>query len=692
MKKISLLLLVAFLLCVPVISFAEVKNLLANPGFEEIANGGPAGWYQNVWDKNDKVTELKVDDTEKHSGSKSLLVINNSVNDARFVQDIKVDENSYYKLSCYVKTENVGNDKKGANISVVGLGDTSNDIKGTSNSWQYIEMYGKTNKGQSNLQVSVGLGGYNSTNTGKAWFDDVTVEKLDAAPSGVAVSNLFRADDSSSSNQNNSQSQNNQPVVDASKTAYANPLVAYFIIFLIVFIVLFILVVFNKISLPAGMEKVALIVLLLIGIVFRIIIAPRVEGFAFDVGCFKGWSMAAARDFIHIYNKELNGNMFIDYPPAYIFVLYLIGKVNQMQWLGIDFTLLVKLPSLIADVVTGYLIYRMAKKYFKPEVTLLLAAAYILNPMTFVDSALWGQVDSFFTMLVVFAVMFIADRKVVLSSVFFMAALLMKPQGLFFMPVLALELFFIDGIRDRNFMNIIKAIAASLVTAVVFILPFSFSQKSNWIIELYSNTGGQYDYASLNAFNLFALLGANLKNGSLPFIGFSYNTWGLIFDVLVGAFCFFLYFKGYKKNAQMLPAITALILNCGAFMLSSKMHERYMFPAVAFVLMCLVFAKDRRWFAIFASLTLTVFYNIHIVLYRMIAINYPHINPDDMGMLVLSFINVITFVYLIKVSYDTVVRNKFVPLFVGAKNLKNKVNAKDTVAKASGIKTQPKKK
>lgn len=192
LKKILMSIFVTLMLIYPSFALAEAIDV-KNPGFEEGSNNATY-WSENTWDKNAGVTTIDYNTPEHKSGSRSVCIINNSPNDARVEQQIPVKENTYYKISCWVKTENVGNDKKGANISAEAIGDTSKDIRGTNGKWEYIELYGKTNKDQKTLPLTLGLGGYGSTNTGKAWFDDVAIEQLDSAPQGVTVVNLFKSD------------------------------------------------------------------------------------------------------------------------------------------------------------------------------------------------------------------------------------------------------------------------------------------------------------------------------------------------------------------------------------------------------------------------------------------------------------------------------------------------------------------
>ncbi len=192
-KKLSgvcllILLLIQFVL--PLNSFAQGANLVNNSGFEDGSLDTEPSWLTDSWDKNEGVSLFSFDDTEVHTGSKSALVVNNSANDSRYKQTINVKADTYYRMSCWVKTENIGSEQKGANISIENSTDSSKDIKGTSNYWEYIELYGKTSPNQQSFTLTLGIGGYGSTNTGKAWFDSVEVVELESLPPGKSSINM----------------------------------------------------------------------------------------------------------------------------------------------------------------------------------------------------------------------------------------------------------------------------------------------------------------------------------------------------------------------------------------------------------------------------------------------------------------------------------------------------------------------
>ncbi|KKR28323.1 MAG: Glycosyl transferase family 39 [candidate division CPR2 bacterium GW2011_GWD2_39_7] len=191
--KTAAALIIAFLLAFATPAYAENTNLVANPGFEEFDGNDPYFWTSGSWQDDGAFT---LDTSQMHSGKSSALIINEKATDARYKQEVKVQSNAYYRLSCWIKTENVGTQTKGANISIDGLLAVSQDIKGTSEDWTYVELYGKSGSDQKSFILTLGLGGYSNLNTGKAWFDDVIVEKLDGEPAIGNVVELFKQETS----------------------------------------------------------------------------------------------------------------------------------------------------------------------------------------------------------------------------------------------------------------------------------------------------------------------------------------------------------------------------------------------------------------------------------------------------------------------------------------------------------------
>ncbi len=434
--------------------------------------------------------------------------------------------------------------------------------------------------------------------------------------------------------------------ISSAATKYAPQLLCCAAVFLIVFIAAYFLLLRKKLKIDPGHEKILLLTLLGVGLLLRLAAATLMDGHN-DINIFKGWASSAANNFSQFYS----GARTSDYPPLYIYILYLIGKIAAIPAVNSYYTILLKLPSIAADIASSYLIYRLARKYLTLETSVLLAAFYVFNPAVFINSIFWGQVDSFFTMIIMAAVYLLSEKKIGLSAALFTAAVLMKPQGIIFLPVLFFEL-----VRQKSFKSFLIAAVSALSTAAIIIFPFSYNKGVLWIYNLFSKTTAEYPYAAVNAFNLFSLLGKNyVKDATNQFL-FSYHSWGMIFIVLTTLLAWFLYIKG---NSRVFAPAAALLLITGVFNLSTRMHERYLFPAVALSILAFIYLKDKRLLLLSAGFSATVYLNTHYVLFKTSGMNAVTYSPV---LIITSLLNVLLLFYLGKVLFDIAVRKKTLSL------------------------------
>lgn len=185
-KLIAFLLLFLFLFSNT--AFAD-STAFQNPGFEEGSNTSINFWNSYIWDEKPGIAEITMDNNIKHSGNSSVRITANVATDVRVKQQIPVKAETYYKISCFAKSENISPNSKGANISADGIVHTSIDLKETSD-WTELILYGKTAQNQSVVTLTFGIGGYGSLNTGKVWFDDVKIEEVSTLPDNVQAFSL----------------------------------------------------------------------------------------------------------------------------------------------------------------------------------------------------------------------------------------------------------------------------------------------------------------------------------------------------------------------------------------------------------------------------------------------------------------------------------------------------------------------
>lgn len=436
------------------------------------------------------------------------------------------------------------------------------------------------------------------------------------------------------------------------KSSYALLLTIYFAAFLIFVAAAYYLFKMKSITIDLNNRKLLIFSLLCVGLLLRVALSTIMEGYGSDLNLFKDWATTAANNFSQFYTNARSG----DYPPLYMYVLFLIGKIAGIGSMSNYYTLLLKLPSILADIVTAYIIYKLAKKYLSFEISILISGFYIFNPAVFIDSTLWGQVDSFFALFIVISLFLLSEGKTICSAVLFTCSVLMKPQGIIFLPVIFFEL-----VQRKDIKLFIKSVVSALITAVIIILPFSFNQCPTWIFKLYAKTISEYPYASVNGFNFFNLLGGNYKQSSSTFFIFSYQIWGMIAIIAITLFTWFIYIKGKSRK---LAFSAALIQIAGVFTFSTGMHERYLFPALALVILSFIYLRDKRILTLCLGYSITIYSNIYYILFKgsgMMNSSSNSIISDCT-----SVLNIILFVYLIKILID-ISKNK--TLTEGIENL-----------------------
>lgn len=176
-------------------AYADGVNEVLNSGFEE-SNSDIAFW--DKWSYNSSTEVSIITDPEvAYSGNNCVRITNTASNDSRIRQMVSVKENTLYKISGWIKTENVSEQGKGAIISVFGMLLSTTELKGT-NDWTYVELYGRTGPEQTVLDLTAGVGGHGGESSGTAYFDDISVEETLDVP---AHANIVSLHDGTQNNQ-----------------------------------------------------------------------------------------------------------------------------------------------------------------------------------------------------------------------------------------------------------------------------------------------------------------------------------------------------------------------------------------------------------------------------------------------------------------------------------------------------------
>ena len=561
-------------------STLRAENMVRNGDLSQGAGTVPSEWRTDRWETGPEFTQFS---WQAPSGDEPGQAIITSLkpNDARFVQDVGVKELTWYHISAKVRSENIGGETIGAYVSLMEGFQNSNDVKGTNEDWQLVELWLKTEKWQDRLQIALRLGGYSSLNTGKAWFSDVRVEAASGPPPNAQ--NVF------------------QP---STHTGGVAPLGLWGLILLLTLITV---ALWYYLRPPPGGgprgstgEKVGLAVLVLVVLGVKMAAAPHF-GFDTDLGTYKAWALRLAeRGPADFYAP----NYFCDYPPGYLYILWLVGSIYQGMDIGSATglsTLLIKLPALLLDALTTWLLFALLRSVAGLRATWAIVLAYTLNPAVIFNSTIWGQTDAFFTLELFLGVLLLLERRIAFGWAVLAAAALTKPQALIFMPLLVTWRWNWDK-PERPLIAATSGIAA----AAFLVLPFT---DVFGLIAHFQKGAAYYAETSVNAFNLMAILGGfrQTDSGILGFM--AYSSWAFLFVLLFFAFLGYLLYR--RRDADVYLYL-CFLLPFGFFMLSTRMHERYLFPCLLFLTLLLP-RRPRLW-SLFVGLTITYYLNLWYIL------------------------------------------------------------------------------
>lgn len=638
---------------------ACAENLVVNPGFSTDDSGLYVdSWYGDCYRSENSQLYLDTDEN-------ALAIYSYDLNDARWYQDIDVKGNTVYRFSCEIMASGIPADGRGANLSILNTNVYSESVYETEGEWQKVEFYGKTQKGQDEITLCLRLGGYSGDNTGNAWFRNVSVEKC-KAPDGVDALSLATFAPVKAS----------KPVYEDMGLPERNTETWCLFAAITVFVFFYLMnrvKNLNKVEtlqskdapFKAG-QIISFIILILFSFILRVYIAAKVHGYHVDINCFACWGESMASNGFKFYASDA----FCDYPPLYMMLLGIIGKLRNLFGFEFESTghiVLVKLIPMLCDMaaaVCAYLLYRKKAGHVR---ALLLCCAIALSPALIADSAAWGQADSLMSFILCIAVYAGMNGAWQYALPVFALAVLTKPQALMFGPV-GLIVCTIDCIvNKKQWKKALIGIAGAFALIYVLCLPFSLNicvwkgetellhelaSPFTWIWKQLFGAANGYRYLTVNACNLYEAFNKN---------------WCRLNENLIGVFAWSMFALSYVitavlavigKNRRHLPLLGALLIAL-LFAFAPMMHERYLFPVLLLSVLAYIELRDKRILVYLGFTTATEFLNIVLVLLWGMKAGFEtsgHLQSSEQTLnCIVSLCNVLLALYLLYVCFDIIV-------------------------------------
>jgi 4-amino-4-deoxy-L-arabinose transferase-like glycosyltransferase len=374
----------------------------------------------------------------------------------------------------------------------------------------------------------------------------------------------------------------------------------------------------------------ALIALFGVGLAIRVVLM-RGGGFPFDMSSFGAWAGTLAdKGPWNFYPFNSPDSFFVDYPPGYLYVLWIVGLVAKVFGGGGPSVAMIKLPGVIADLGLAWLVALLAERLAPPDVArrvpvrALAAGAILLNPAVFFVSAVWGQADAVLALLMVGSFLLLGTREQTYRREMGGVALLAlafgtKPQAVFAVPIVVLLLAWrylrrdvVQGAPGAIWTGV-RRIATLAATGVIagFVMFAPFRMYPARAFDFYVRASRTYKVTSVFAFNLWGSVGfwkADSGDGSdvVRFLGIPAVVWGIVGFIALGGLVLARAWRALREGADegRVLVFGGVALTLVSFAVVTRVHERYLFLPLALLAVLVPNRWMRRAFVVLTGLYL----------------------------------------------------------------------------------------
>ncbi len=336
------------------------------------------------------------------------------------------------------------------------------------------------------------------------------------------------------------------------------------------------------------------------------------------------WTYGAA----HIYDVPQHNwpHSWPNQPPGSLYLQaassWLAGTIGYLIWHpGITFKILpsrfiwwwdvsgplilIKLPSILADFVIAWVIYRFGVLWHRPRIALWVAFIYLFNPALWYNSAFWGQTDSLVAAFGLLSVLFLLEGRLFLSPLFLGLSFITKGSWL---PIVPLYLFY----WWKNYRPAWPKLL--IVPAVFYLLALPFHPHLDlpfWFTRLYLTRilPGETAWITVIAFNFWNLFfPASLTPVTTPILGLPALYWAwsavAVFLVLILRYL-------WQDSAPHRFVYAVMLLFFAVFLFAPKMLQRYFYPVFPLLSLVLIFSRRKLYWFIYGLVSFCYLANLY---------------------------------------------------------------------------------
>lgn len=342
-------------------------------------------------------------------------------------------------------------------------------------------------------------------------------------------------------------------------------------------------------------------------LIFRLLVS-LLPAFEIDERGWRFWSMRMAElGPARFYSPDI----FTSNPPGFLYIFWLIGLIKKNlfpHWEinSLNYDLLLKLPTNLADIFSGLIIYLIIKEKLNTKWAILGFSLFVFNPAIFFNSSIFGQFDGFASLFSLLALyLFTKYKNPEISILLFAVSWAIKPQAIAIAPVL-LVLILLNVKPLRYLTTFFTFIVANLI----IYLPFFPKNPVIGFFNVNKDMTNIFSCTTCFAFNFWGVFG-NWKSDLISFFNIKFIQWGIIlFSVVLG---FILLKKPFAiKFKSPFIYLTAAISISVFFTFLTRMHERYLFSFFPFFLIGAILLRSKLLLIIYLIFSLLSVINIYL--------------------------------------------------------------------------------
>lgn len=595
-------------------------------GFSGSTDNFTVGWTEHKL-KNGTVVVNNVEDSSY--GSYYARIANTTANFTYLYQTIPVVRNATYRItySVYqtsqasISSEGVA---VGAHLTFLENPTVVLEESFTYGSWTEVTVYVKA-KNSDNLTVCLAIGTESAPTVATAYFDKVTMKRMESIPASATVNEITRID---------------------TVTYNKNTAGILFVVLTSVLSVAIMLVTYvgirrllsNKYAMldapdADGVKKlfqnkwVVCAALLAVTAFIRIMFALFMYGFGSETTALIERAQSLITNGLPKFYALNSGDLT---SPGMLYALAVMGgfaKAFGLETASISYATLIKIPAIVCDMAAVATLYFFGRKYVGNKMAAIFSGLYAVLPVAFVLSGLRGSAASMLAALLLITFVLLIERKYIGMFVSFTFALLLGLDAMAAAPLILCYLIYLcyksyttykasdASAKHEDFKAFKKILLTTILGSVgVFVafwlltFPFSYDfvvaaeSKPFYIIGKYRDMMTTVNYFVSNNFNLYGMIGMNNKT-----VNSTASIFNLIFILVLEIYVISLYIKNRNRlELMLLASFTFAIIS----VFTLKHDETYMFLSLVTLLAYVMVAEEKRLYSVFIALSTLCFLNV----------------------------------------------------------------------------------